>query len=313
MTGRLDLFQYNGKIIAMETILSLFVFQDTYVVSFLVVGITIVVVMLLLFNQKSPESIVKSEVGGNDNIEGALRRVLGEKQWLASAPSASTQGASVGENGEILKELEKEVLEKDRTIAELNKQLTQSGGAGEGGVFVDGDNSELMKQIAELEARLQEYEIIEDDIADLSLYKSENEKLKEELGRLKSQAGIATESTTPVMPVDETTDPEPSAPATLDVPEEEADSQSADLVAEFEKVVNSQANIGDDQESSRISIKGNGETGKVVMAGEGTSSGSNKSLENELASHPKLKNISPDSKEEADIFISELKSLKKGS
>ena len=168
----------------MESILSLFANYDTLVVTSLVIGIAVVVVMLLLFAQKNPENVVKQELGGTENVEGALRRVLGEQRWLqASAGGSSGGGGEV--DSQKLGELEKEVLEKDKAIAELNKKLTQGGG-GEGGG--DSDDSDLMNKISELEARLQEYEIIEDDIADLSLYKTENEKLRAELERLKGMA-----------------------------------------------------------------------------------------------------------------------------
>jgi len=50
---------------------------------------------------------------------------------------------------------------------------------------------ELKKQITVLEGRLHEYSIIEDDIANLSSYKDENIRLKEELEKLKRKAGGA--------------------------------------------------------------------------------------------------------------------------
>lgn len=49
-------------------------------------------------------------------------------------------------------------------------------------------------KVQELEARLKEYEILEDDIADLSLYKEENTRLKTELQKLAgSSAGVGGE------------------------------------------------------------------------------------------------------------------------
>ena len=170
-----------------ESILSLFIFQDAYVVSFLVAGIMIVVLLLLMYNFKTPESVVMNEVNKSENVEGALRRVLGEQNWV---------GANNTDDGEDAKEaikkigvLEQEILTKDKEIAELHKQVTHGGGAeGDGG-----NDAELMAKIDELEARLQEYEIIEDDIADLSLYKAENDKLKAQLESLKSGDVVAPE------------------------------------------------------------------------------------------------------------------------
>ena len=317
----------------MESILSLFIFHDTYVVSLLVVGITIIVVMLLLFNQKSPKSLIDSEFEGPERIEGALRRVLGEQNWQA-ANNAPTPGVSDSK----LKELESELLEKDQTIANLNKQLTHGGGGGGG----DGDDSDLMARIAELEARLQEYEIIEDDIADLSLYKSENEKLNEELDRLKAMAGQSTPvaDSEPVAeaapqpepeptpsPVEESNDAEEIAESinqSIDVDDGNED-MGADLVAEFEKVVSSQEMLNNDDEgedSGQVSqaedadhgkVTGPSEeaSGKVIMSGtEPEKKKVPRNIDPDV--HPKLRKVSPDSKEEAEVFISELKTIKKG-
>ena len=59
-----------------------------------------------------------------------------------------------------------------------------------------GDADKLSSRIKELEAKLAEYEILEDDIADLSLYKEENARLRSELEKLK--AGEA--GSEPVLP-----------------------------------------------------------------------------------------------------------------
>ena len=155
--------------------------------------------------------------------------------------------------------MQQEVLDKDKTIADLNQQITK----GEGGVApVIAADPELQSKVDELEARLQEYEIIEDDIADLSLFKTENEKLKEEIERLKSQMGNsepAAPAPEPVVepePVLSEPEAEPEAEPTenrieAEPPEPKA-SLAQDLVAEFEKVVNSQADlmVGGNDESS---------------------------------------------------------------
>lgn len=289
----------------MESFLSLFIFQGSYVVSALVLAITIIVVILLLFNQKSPDSVVRSEMGDTDQVESALRRVLGEQR--------RTGAAEVSSGGtERLSELEKEVLAKDRAIADLNKQLTQSGGsAGASGE----DQSELLEKIANLESRLQEYEIIEDDIADLSLYRTENEKLKEELARLKALAGDAEASAEEPPPPaisdvepPEVTEPTPMPPAKKEV-------SGTDLVAEFEKVVNNQDHISDDSTDGQDVVEDSPDRrdGQVVMAGSEKKNQDSGQPDPEEAEqvHEELKNVAPDSKEEAEVFIANLNSLKK--
>ncbi len=314
----------------MEWFLSLFVIHDTLVVSLLVVAITIVVVLLLLMSQKSPDSVVKSELGSTENVEGALRRVLGEQRWLQAG--ATGTGATTPVDEQKLSELESEVLEKDRKIAELNKKLTQGGAQESGEAGTAEDNSELLERLAELEARLQEYEIIEDDIADLSLYKTENEKLKSEIADLKSKIGgsdeAVVEDPSPVVeeaPVE--AEQESAAPEVEDEESEGVD--GADLVAEFEKVVNSQADLETDEPSSKVSVKKETNPGSVVVTGVDDSGPRGQEVRDDssqgtvqvkaepsqeeaqpMAVHPKLENIDPDSKEEAEVFISELKSLK---
>jgi hypothetical protein len=288
----------------MESFLSLFIIHDSYVVSSLVLGITIVVVMLLLFNNKSPENVVKTEMGNPEAVEGALRRVLGEKAWNHASESSGDLGK--------LADLEKEVLTKDRTIAELNKQLTQSSSNNSGGgadtIENKGDNSELLKKISDLESRLQEYEIIEDDIADLSLYRSENEKLKDELKRLKGQLGTNTQaeeaSTEKVQEIDDSTEDEIKAVQEAPKVREKKPVDGTDLVAEFEKVVNNQDQISEKQDRIVLEDKTDG---KILVTSQKTSERG----EVQMDTHPKLKNVNPDSKEEAEIFIADLKALKK--
>lgn len=284
--------------------------------------------MLLLFNNKSPNSVIHTEIESNQNIEGALRRVLGEKNWEVSSGGDSD-----------VNELQKEVLEKDRKIAELNKQLTQS--SGNEGASNHGDSGDLLSKISELEARLLEYEIIEDDIADLSLYKTENEKLKEELARLKALAGETMVE--PEEPEAEDVVVEEEAEQENEIAQAEEETvaatpppvveekvvekiQPADLVAEFEKVVNNQSDLEDDSDFGQVDAKEDNQVesnvttldsanpGKVMVKEEEDSSKGQVASANggEDEIHPKLRDVNPDSKEEAEVFISELKSLKKG-
>ena len=326
----------------METILSLFIFHDVYVVSLLVAAIMVTVIWLLMSNFKSPESVVMNEVNSGENIEGALRRVLGEKNWpTASEEDADSGESSGGVSSEKLAQMEKEVLLKDKEIAELHKQITQGVSGQED---VEDNSAELMSKIDELEARLLEYEIIEDDIADLSLYKAENEKLKSELESLQAKGGAPVEAPTEEPVVEEEPQEEPvaeAAPAPEPIvesepePEEEVVAKSdqtweetedygetgRDLVAEFEKVVNNKdAIVGDtvEVESSLEELEADLEP-EAPSAGDVTVSEGKvveKSLE-ETGSvavvNPKLKDIKPDSKEEAEVFINDLKAIKKGS
>jgi hypothetical protein len=100
----------------------------------------------------------------------------------ARAPHADGSGASAsGEHAgdpSHVHHLEAELKAKGEEIAKLKEAVAAApaAGADEG---LDG-------RLKELEAKLAEYEILEDDIADLSLYKEENQRLKSELESIKA-------------------------------------------------------------------------------------------------------------------------------
>jgi hypothetical protein len=113
------------------------------------------------------------------------------------APSLVTPSVSSQSNfsdAEIEK-LKTELATKVRSIAEVQSALdaarleleiakkSQANSPSEANSAVA---LESQSKIKELEARLAEYEIIEDDIANLSIYKEENSRLKTEIEQLKS-------------------------------------------------------------------------------------------------------------------------------
>jgi thiamine phosphate synthase YjbQ (UPF0047 family) len=322
----------------MEWFLSLFIFHDAYVVSSLVLAIAIVVVLLLIFNQQSPRAIVADEMeGSTERIEGLLKRVLKESKTVEE---------NDGEQ-DSLEMLKKEVLDKDRTIAELNKKLNQgtASSSAAGGAVPAVDTSELEQKIAELEAQLEEYELIEDDIADLSNYRSENTKLKEEIARLKGIQGEEAESTAP------STEPAQEPPQSLGSDDSasddahhdpdqntEGDSDDSDDSRESQVVTMAKGDSPDREESHAIEADESldkSDNLDVQKSAQEDSSSEPEATEDLLSefekvvsqqesmqqdeigespiTHPKLEKVPPDSKEEAEVFISELKSLKKGS
>ena len=115
----------------MEGFLDFFIVNDSLVVSVLVAVIAIILLLLLVMGFRNPESVVLNEVGSegsNGDIENTLRKVLGEQRWV-SRSTPSGEGGDSG-SGEELARLEGELLDKDKQIADLNKQLTQGGGEG---------------------------------------------------------------------------------------------------------------------------------------------------------------------------------------
>ena len=152
-------------------------------------------------------------------------------------------------------------LEKSRLEQELLTLKASGGGAGGGG-----DNSaliaELQKKIKELEDRLAEYSVIEDDLANLKRLQQENAQLKAALAA--GGGAVAAGAAKPAAPAEAapiTPDPladiqlapepvEPPAPASPAVeaapaapepatppPSTGTEKTEADLVAEFEKLL----------------------------------------------------------------------------
>ncbi len=123
---------------------------------------------------------------------------------------------SLSENIKELEVLRAELQIAEKKVAEL--QANPPAGGGDAAAAAPAvDTSELDNKIKDLEARLAEYEIISEDIADLSRYKEENEQLKTEISGLKQGAAAAPAAAptpAPAAPVAEAAPaPAPAAPA----------------------------------------------------------------------------------------------------
>lgn len=158
---------------------------------------------------------IGSQSSGASSIHSSTNDLFSNS---AAGPSATS--ATSSERDSQIQDLAREI---DRLTAEL---ATKAGPSGFGGTTsesqpagtasgtgssaeMSADNAAfdiLQTKIAELEAKLNEYEIIEDDIADLSRFKEENEELRRELEGLRRNA-----TATDVVP-----------PSTLEVPVETA-------------------------------------------------------------------------------------------
>jgi hypothetical protein len=155
-------------------------------------------------------------------------------QGGSSAGGASADGsgafaiptiAAVKEIAELKSNLE----EKEKHITMLMDSLSlaqANGGGGSGSASGESGQSqargsiqpadaELMQQLEELQARLTEYEIIEDDIADLTQFKEENKRLKEMLATMQA-GGASTQSA--AQPVAQSAAPQQAVPVVLQEP-----------------------------------------------------------------------------------------------
>jgi hypothetical protein len=176
--------------------------------------VTSILLLIRSIGEKSENENLAAGGPGVDlkAIEGAMKRVLATQPVsVAAAPvsgsmsssdarsveSETSSNESSGSSRVSAAEFERlaaEVEAREEKIAVLTRDLeaarasvgeaTQSTGAAAA-------DPELQAKLADLQARLAEYEIIEDDIADLSLFKEENAKLKEEVEALKEQLAKA--------------------------------------------------------------------------------------------------------------------------
>lgn len=148
-----------------------------------------IVVWWQVFGKKGlkTEGAVDVDLSG---IEESLKKILSQTDLAIGSVNAAVKdtgnagaGASavvlagvVGLDGKPITDavgVKKELEIRTKIIDELRAQVAEAKS--------QDASSELLAKIKALEGRLAEYEIIEDDIADLSVLKEENAKLKSEL------------------------------------------------------------------------------------------------------------------------------------
>lgn len=163
-------------------------------------------------------------------------------------------------------ELEGVVKQKQERIEELEKLLAEAQ-ANSGGASEDsGALAAITKERDELQDALKQYEIIEDDLADLKRLRQENEQLKQSLNGAEAPAAAAPapepvpEAVAPeaaptpepepapvaeaAPPIQENPTPEPAPveaaaeqPAAAETTPAEEDKSAEDLLSEFEKML----------------------------------------------------------------------------
>ncbi len=172
------------------------------------IGLTLLSVLLMLIRSVMEEKQEAVSSGSakidtksiNTAVEGAIKKALADKAVVSAA--ASAPAADGAEASADTVELKKVLNEREAKIAALMSDLeamkgkveTATAPSGDGGKLSEGDAADLMAlrtKVNELQTKLSEYEIIEDDIADLSIFKEENKKLKEEIEKMKAVAETA--------------------------------------------------------------------------------------------------------------------------
>lgn len=191
----------------METLLSAFRYIFNHVETAVGVSIALILVtgILLLVRMLMEKPASATGAGAQldvEALEGTLKRVLGQAQGITtqttSADGAQISAATSSMEPADAARMQALVAEREKMIAELQAALASArtaasevpaGGGGDAIALLD-----LQNKVRDLEARLAEYSIIEDDIADLSMYKDENARLKQELEAMRAQGGASAGS-----------------------------------------------------------------------------------------------------------------------
>lgn len=141
-------------------------------------------------SSKNEESGVSGSSMDLAGIEEALKKVL---ERAGTVPSMEGLGSGVvsADSEALISQINhlKEELAVKKTELEAAKSGGDASGGGGGGASMSSDEkAALESKLKELEGKLAEYEIISEDIADLSFYKEQNAKLQKEIEQLKSKA-----------------------------------------------------------------------------------------------------------------------------
>lgn len=150
----------------MEALVYFVMAHGTMVITSLLGAIILCVFALLIVSFHSPKEAIGFEVGSVERLEGVLKNMLSNQSWAQGSSEAG--GASQDQINLLVQQvsgLETELKEKQKALDEIMSISPDEPQA-----------APLKMRIKELEEKLSEYAVIEEDIADLSRYRQENEK-----------------------------------------------------------------------------------------------------------------------------------------
>jgi len=146
--------------------------HGTMVITVLLGAIILCVFGLLVSSFHNPKDMIAQEVGTVERLEGVLRQMLSDQPWPAGARNAE------GGDSDQTALLREQVAMLEKELSEKQQQL-EAGGTG--GAALPPDVEALKSEIKDLKEKLQEYSVIEEDIADLSKFRQENEELRKKI------------------------------------------------------------------------------------------------------------------------------------
>ena len=180
---------------------------------FAVVLLLIIVYVYRAFFMATDSTRESAELTHSPAIEQKLNQILEQqksKNSGSAASSASTAARSQNAEEEIDK-LKAEIYNLRQQLNETEKKVFEAGSSATSdqpqasnadatasdsgpGNITEAAHEEVVVKVKELESRLAEYEIIADDIAELSQLRSDNARLKEQLAKI-APAGSSVEET----------------------------------------------------------------------------------------------------------------------
>jgi len=178
---------------------------------------TIYLVYRTFFGVKGEGALQASGPSGavavnTEHIEKSLQKILENQATLKSTSQAvADQGGATAELVQELGNLKKALEEKEKQIGLLQDKAAQAmktaksseanpsaeaiaAAASAAAGLAEKEREDYESKIKELQGRLAEYEIISEDIADLSFFKEENARLTKELEALRGGSGSGSGS-----------------------------------------------------------------------------------------------------------------------
>lgn len=179
----------------MEKFLNFWTHYNVLIIEVLVGTILVLILFFVFqytFGKKASEAEASNGGGLSPDLEEALKKIIATAPAPAAAPAVAPSGAAASANSAELEKLKRDLAEKEKLLAQAKEQAAKATAAPAAPAAPAVDTSALDSKIKDLEARLAEYEIISEDIADLSFYKEENAKLQTQIAALNGGAVPAT-------------------------------------------------------------------------------------------------------------------------
>lgn len=163
----------------------------------------IIVYVYRAFFMAGSQNEESADTNSSAGLEQKLNQILEQQKSRTSVAANSASGNSSAKNAISEQEVDKLKLEIYNLRQQLNdaqnnagnssvnkSQVSEASASGESENSISPEiakaNEAMVVKVQELESRLAEYEIIADDIAELSQLRSDNTKLKEQLSQLQS-------------------------------------------------------------------------------------------------------------------------------